>query len=713
MQPRSLRLRGFRSFADLDLDLPTGCVGLVGSNGAGKSSLLHAIEVALFGPRSRSLEPLLRAGDDELEVELVFEHDRDWYRVRRTFVARGRGKSTLDFEYLEREQVDALHDLPGPVPVRVEWEPLTQGTAADTQAQIERLLGMSRDTWLASAYLEQGGTGAFTEAQPKDRKRILSETLALTVWDEAAQAVAADRRAAQAEAQTLAGRVAALAERVDAAAALRVDADRLTVALADADRALADSNGRVTECETIAADAARAAQAWRDAQQAVTTAGQLAAAHRKLAVEAQVARERLDGERPKLAGLDALALEHADKVASLAELEHQERARSRAIEERDRLNVEHGRLVDAERRHETLLAQADEKLRTVEQQDEATCPTCKQHLPDQARATALASLRTERAAASAALSDARDQAAGLDALRGRLDALAGAPAALAAAEARIEELERTAGLLDDPGYVKHLERLEADEQAAHTALQQLDEPEPGATEHAQAALLTARAAQEAARTQQGRAGQELARVDGQLRAAEADAAQLDQAARDRAALADRLADLEVLERAFGRDGIPQWIVDSQAIPAIETEANRILMLLGGPVTQVELRTERELKRGGLTDALDIVCHTADGPRDYATFSGGERTRVGLALRIALARLLAHRRDADIRMLALDEPDGLDEAGTEALAGILRDLVERDEFTICVLASHDSNLRDRFDQAILVDQTEAGSQAVLA
>jgi DNA repair exonuclease SbcCD ATPase subunit len=54
-------------------------------------------------------------------------------------------------------------------------------------------------------------------------------------------------------------------------------------------------------------------------------------------------------------------------------------------------------------------------------------------------------------------------------------------------------------------------------------------------------------------------------------------------------------------------------------------------------------------------------------------SGGEQTRIGLALRIALARLLAHRRGAESRLLALDEPSYLDAAGMTALLDVLRGL----------------------------------------
>jgi exonuclease SbcC len=154
-----------------------------------------------------------------------------------------------------------------------------------------------------------------------------------------------------------------------------------------------------------------------------------------------------------------------------------------------------------------------------------------------------------------------------------------------------------------------------------------------------------------------------------------------------------------LERAYGRDGIPALIVESSAIPSIETEASRILAELGTSY-RVELRTQRALKSGdGLADTLDVVVIGDVGERSYETFSGGERTRINLALRIALARLLAHRRGAESRLLAIDEPEFLDEAGTAQLAEVLQGLSA--DFDRILLVSHVPTLRDAFDQTIEV------------
>jgi recombinational DNA repair ATPase RecF len=62
VNPTRLRATNYRTFPTLDLHLPAGCVGVVGANGAGKSSIVSAIDTCLFGPDGRSLEPYLAEG---------------------------------------------------------------------------------------------------------------------------------------------------------------------------------------------------------------------------------------------------------------------------------------------------------------------------------------------------------------------------------------------------------------------------------------------------------------------------------------------------------------------------------------------------------------------------------------------------------------------------------------------------------------------------
>ena len=120
-----------------------------------------------------------------------------------------------------------------------------------------------------------------------------------------------------------------------------------------------------------------------------------------------------------------------------------------------------------------------------------------------------------------------------------------------------------------------------------------------------------------------------------------------------AAQEEQLSELAVLEKAYGRDGIPAMIVETVAIPEIEREASRILSELGTDY-RVELRSVRELKGGGHADALDIAVIVGGATiRPYETFQrrrahsnqSGPPYRTGASSGSTLWRLAAarHRR----------------------------------------------------------------------
>ncbi len=102
MNPLHLSLRNVRTFEEFDLDLPEGLVAILGANGSGKSTTINAIDVALFGPESRTLADWYPrgGGEDPLVITLTFEHGGETYRVRRSFSPKGRGTSKLDLEVL-------------------------------------------------------------------------------------------------------------------------------------------------------------------------------------------------------------------------------------------------------------------------------------------------------------------------------------------------------------------------------------------------------------------------------------------------------------------------------------------------------------------------------------------------------------------------------------------------------------------------------------
>ena len=68
---KSIRLNNIRSYLDESIDFPLGSTLLAGDIGSGKSTVLQAIEFALFGTRGAAAQ-LLRHGQDTGSVELAF-----------------------------------------------------------------------------------------------------------------------------------------------------------------------------------------------------------------------------------------------------------------------------------------------------------------------------------------------------------------------------------------------------------------------------------------------------------------------------------------------------------------------------------------------------------------------------------------------------------------------------------------------------------------
>lgn len=80
---KTVKLSNIRSYLDETIDFPNGSVLLSGDIGSGKSSILFAIEFALFGSRKGIGEALLRNGKREGFVELTFMLDGKEIIVRR------------------------------------------------------------------------------------------------------------------------------------------------------------------------------------------------------------------------------------------------------------------------------------------------------------------------------------------------------------------------------------------------------------------------------------------------------------------------------------------------------------------------------------------------------------------------------------------------------------------------------------------------------
>lgn len=739
VRPLRLWASNYGPYGSVDWRVPTGVTAILGrndsgdgisSNGSGKTKLLEILPIALFGPELSWSEYLSKSSEDAVcEVGCEFDHAGELYRVVRTFSAKGRGKSTLQLELCRPL---GAHDE------AEHWVSLTRESQSETQEELQRILGLTEATFQHSAFSKQGARHfADPELAPRERKEILAQALGLGIYDtllELAREELAAVRASVTEAEGALVQVGLeLPSKDEAAAALKeatdnvVDLQTSLVAAHETHDSLRASYEQARTSRERVAEAQRALTADRAHQ---VTLQQKHDAGVQAQDDAMELTARLESLQDVPARLEAL-------VADLSALQASQR-------QRDTVLRQHQELIASaqESRRAVIALEADaadwgRRIETLETQvatPPEECDKCGQPLADAARflenveseklvcemnrEQRMADAQTARAAAADAVAEADGlvippevDRAEMHAAEALIDRLRADVTEAAVMRERLAALTVQADAAADPDFQRQL--AEAQRQVLITG---------AAFEEAERAEIPDGAVQELARDVnqaqlelEGRQRElDAARV--WLGKAEALVEQVDATERRLHDLREQVVDLtrrqEVLrdlEHAYGRDGIPALIMESTAIPKIEREAERVLGELGVPY-RVELRTQAALKTADrMRDTLEVVVHEPRGERRYETYSGGERARVNVALRIALSRLLAHRGGASIEVFALDEVEHLDAAGVTRLAELLKDLQR--EVPVVLLVSHVDALTDQFDNQVVVEKRDGVSHLV--
>ena len=175
-----------------------------------------------------------------------------------------------------------------------------------------------------------------------------------------------------------------------------------------------------------------------------------------------------------------------------------------------------------------------------------------------------------------------------------------------------------------------------------------------------------------------------------------------------AAAKKQQAIFEELRVAFSKNGVPAMIIES-VLPELEFAANALLSRMTNGRMNVRFETQRLTQRGETSETLEIRISDELGERAYEMFSGGEAFRVNFAIRIALSRLLAHRANARLQTLFVDEGFGTQDAqGRERLIEAIKAI--EDDFERIFVITHIDELKDAFPAQIEVRKTAHGSIA---
>ena len=68
-----LKLKNYRRYRDIDIEFPTGPIGIVGRNGIGKSTLLEAIGWCMYGGKGRTTQDEIKTTDVDDECFVILE----------------------------------------------------------------------------------------------------------------------------------------------------------------------------------------------------------------------------------------------------------------------------------------------------------------------------------------------------------------------------------------------------------------------------------------------------------------------------------------------------------------------------------------------------------------------------------------------------------------------------------------------------------------
>lgn len=132
--------------------------------------------------------------------------------------------------------------------------------------------------------------------------------------------------------------------------------------------------------------------------------------------------------------------------------------------------------------------------------------------------------------------------------------------------------------------------------------------------------------------------------------------------------------LEVINQAkqvFGKSGVRQHILDT-ITPVLNQRTARYLDVLSDGKLKAVWTTLTTTKKGEIKESFNIKVESSVGG-GFETLSGGEKRKVRVACCLALQELVASRATKPIELFVADEVDhALDDAGVERLIGVLNE-----------------------------------------
>ncbi|RME31261.1 SMC family ATPase [Candidatus Woesearchaeota archaeon] len=680
MRLHAITLENIRSYTHCTVTFPSGSVLLSGDIGSGKTTILLAIEFALFGTRRGELSGGMllrhgaRAGSVTLDATIAGKHVRITRTLKRTpnGVAQDAGALTIDGTVVEC-------------------------TAQELKARILSLLKyppslLTKKSLLFryTVYTPQEEMKAILYEKADDRLDTLRKLFAMDTYKRARDNALLLVRELKRDVATLTGRLEELnAETLDAKS------------IEQRKQELLAARARRT------AERAKLERRLRQEQEALAQLEQQRFEREELMKRQAVMRTRAESMQSRLEDFDKQLARLAEQIAAteqhLSPADSDEAAllKERAVQERQAALIEQKRRAIEQQRAKylALAKQHEDVVHRVTKL--AECPTCKQHVPaehkqritEAARAQAaqaqrkldeLASLAQRLAEKEAVLAKRRAET---DQKLQLLEANKVKQAQLAKNKADYARLEQ-----ERAGFVQEREKLLDEVQLLAQQLAAVPPVAAAQYEKAKEALAATRAAREQVLVQLAEQGKELELLEKEL-----------------ARIAERAKERERVAAALAQQQRRVTWLSKQFINTAHAIEKTVFMSIYGLFNEYfrdwfSLLIEDETLSVRLNHDFAPLVVQNGYETELAHLSGGERTSVALAYRLALNRVINEFLDTiETRgLLVLDEPtDGF---STEQLDRV-REVLDRLALEQVIIVSHEQQMEGYVDNVIRVEKRE--------
>lgn len=365
MKPIRMTIQGLQSYreaqtVDFAWLAEAGVFGIFGPTGSGKSTILDAVTLAMYGTVERagnSIQGIMNAHEDTLSVSFAFQLEGG--DGRRTYIAERTYRRKNDGA-IEQRVCRLLEETPDGTVVLAD-------KAGEMNDAVVKLLGLSMTDFTRAVVLPQGKFAEFLSLKGKERRLMLQRLFRLERYgDELAARLASRQRGAETDAREAAAELAGLgdaspealaaaeeafaaaraseertAAALSAAEAVRTEALRIREAMAEAaaaEAALAELTGRAAEIAAmeerlaLASAAERLLPVLRERERALAECERYASA----AVEATRERTTAAGKHDAAKHAHALADRtlKENEAAAVARLERLRQAAAQAAQAR-------------------------------------------------------------------------------------------------------------------------------------------------------------------------------------------------------------------------------------------------------------------------------------------------------------------------------------------------------------------------------------------